>query len=267
MSGAAITAGTSSASWCRPRYWPHPLTWPLGRLLGAAREQACDDLCVHILGGAAGYRAASLAVAAGLDPPPRPPRSAWRWRGPRTSPAAWPGSTGRPGAPGLPAPLGPLVAPWLLAVAALAGLLGSIELAHAQAPAPSKAEATPKADPPSHRTHAGQTRSAQPATPSDAIEVEVRAQDTGQPLAGATVRVLRWTMLRVVRQADSAKGRLRLDLSRATVPGLAHLRRLGRRVIVQQRYCLLPSTTLDSPGFPGKSPSNYGRVKKPLAAR
>jgi hypothetical protein len=33
-------------------YWPHPLVWLVGRVVGAVREQACDDLCVHALGGA-----------------------------------------------------------------------------------------------------------------------------------------------------------------------------------------------------------------------
>ncbi len=47
-------------------YWPHPLFWPVGRLLGAVREQACDDLCVHETGSAAAYRAALLEVANAL---------------------------------------------------------------------------------------------------------------------------------------------------------------------------------------------------------
>jgi bla regulator protein blaR1 len=37
-------------------YWPHPLIWVLGRAIAEMRERACDDLCVHELGGPASYR-------------------------------------------------------------------------------------------------------------------------------------------------------------------------------------------------------------------
>src|SRR5262249_38690377 len=47
-------------------YWPHPLGWPLGRIIGAVREQACDDLCIHFPGGATVYRASLIEVASGL---------------------------------------------------------------------------------------------------------------------------------------------------------------------------------------------------------
>jgi thiol-disulfide isomerase/thioredoxin len=47
-------------------YWPHPLAWLLGRVVGQVREQACDDLCVHGLGGAPVYRASLVEAAAGL---------------------------------------------------------------------------------------------------------------------------------------------------------------------------------------------------------
>ena len=53
-------------------YWPHPLAWLAGRWLAAAREGACDDLCVHALGGPATYRAALLDVADGLARRPGP---------------------------------------------------------------------------------------------------------------------------------------------------------------------------------------------------
>ena len=50
----------------RVLYWPHPLVWPAGRIIGTVREQACDDLCVHETGGAVVYRAALLEVASRL---------------------------------------------------------------------------------------------------------------------------------------------------------------------------------------------------------
>ena len=53
-------------------YWPHPLVWPLGRITSAVREQACDDLCVHALGGPSAYHASLVEVASGLVTRRRP---------------------------------------------------------------------------------------------------------------------------------------------------------------------------------------------------
>jgi beta-lactamase regulating signal transducer with metallopeptidase domain len=53
-------------------YWPHPLVWPLGRIVAQVREQACDDLCVYGLGGATAYHDALLEVASGLVRRPEP---------------------------------------------------------------------------------------------------------------------------------------------------------------------------------------------------
>ena len=47
-------------------YWPHPLVWLEGRLIASVREDACDGLCIHWLGGAAGYCATLLDVARGM---------------------------------------------------------------------------------------------------------------------------------------------------------------------------------------------------------
>lgn len=47
-------------------YWPQPLAWPIGRLVASVRERACDDLCVHWMGGTGDYRATLLGVADGL---------------------------------------------------------------------------------------------------------------------------------------------------------------------------------------------------------
>jgi beta-lactamase regulating signal transducer with metallopeptidase domain len=48
-------------------YWPHPLVWLLGRAIAETRERACDDLCVHELGGPAAYRETLVAVAQGMS--------------------------------------------------------------------------------------------------------------------------------------------------------------------------------------------------------
>ncbi len=47
-------------------YWPNPLIWLVARSLGHVREQACDELCIHWLGGAEGYRATLVELAASL---------------------------------------------------------------------------------------------------------------------------------------------------------------------------------------------------------
>jgi HlyD family secretion protein len=47
-------------------YWPNPLIWLVGRSLSHVREQACDELCIHWLGGAEGYRATLVELAASL---------------------------------------------------------------------------------------------------------------------------------------------------------------------------------------------------------
>jgi len=47
-------------------YWPHPLTWVMGRLVAGARERACDALCVHYLQNPQSYRATLVEVAAKL---------------------------------------------------------------------------------------------------------------------------------------------------------------------------------------------------------
>jgi HlyD family secretion protein len=47
-------------------YWPHPLLWLAGRRVAQLREQACDELCIHWLGGNAAYRVKLIELAAGL---------------------------------------------------------------------------------------------------------------------------------------------------------------------------------------------------------
>ena len=47
-------------------YWPHPLFWPVGRIIGAVREQACDDVVRSRIGGVAAYRASLAGGCLGL---------------------------------------------------------------------------------------------------------------------------------------------------------------------------------------------------------
>ncbi len=190
-------------------YWPHPLTWPLGRIIGAVREQACDDLCVHVLGGASGYRASLIAVASGLI---RRPETSVGMAMARTTHLArrlaWIDRT-----PGASVCLmrRPARIAVLLSVMILATLIGAIELAHAQAPADSPPKAAPKDEP-----KPAEPRKIASTTPPDAIEVEVLAQDTGKPLAGANLQFLIDHTF-IDRKTD-LEGKILLDLSRRSFP-------------------------------------------------
>ena len=45
-------------------YWFHPLTWITARSMAGVRERACDDYCIHWLGGSRDYGTALLDLAA-----------------------------------------------------------------------------------------------------------------------------------------------------------------------------------------------------------
>ncbi len=178
-------------------YWPHPLVWPVGRVVDRVREQACDDLCVHGLGGSDAYRASLIEVAAGLVRRPETAmglamarstnlehRLDWidRSRGASRCLLRWPGRFS--------------VA---VTVVIVAGVLGSIEFARATVKAARAAE-----------EQKAETVPDQPP----AIEVTVRAKDTGKVLAGASVRTS-IDMAHYALKADR-DGRVRVDLSKRT---------------------------------------------------
>ncbi len=153
--------------------WPHPLVHTIARVIGPVREQACEDLCVHALGGAGGYSASLLTVAAGLAPRPeaslglamaRPSKLASR--------LAWIART-----TGSPRCLlrWPARLALIAGVAVLAGALGSVELARASAKVPPLAGAKPEAQ--------AQAEGDGP----EVVIVTVKAKDTGRPLAGARI--------------------------------------------------------------------------------
>jgi HlyD family secretion protein len=132
-------------------YWPHPVAWFLGRVIGSVREQACDDLCIYWMGDARDYRATLLDVASGLVRP-RP----WQALGLAMARSS---RLGRriaqiDGSPGRPRCLLRWPARVLIVLATIAacGLLGSVQLARrsaaaqAQAPAPKPEEKPKKAD-------------------------------------------------------------------------------------------------------------------------
>jgi peroxiredoxin len=192
-------------------YAPHPLTWCLGRALGGVREQACDDLCVHLLGDAAGYRDALLDVAGRITRSRRPDaalglglamarasrlgdRLRWIAQTPGTSRCQ------------LPAP-----ARWLVGgpVIALAALVGTLELTRAGAvpdatPVPVEAKLIASQHPDAKAAKADKS-------PAE-IEVTVLAKETGRPIEGATIRpFIEFEYSRLMTDRD---GHARIDLSR-----------------------------------------------------
>jgi beta-lactamase regulating signal transducer with metallopeptidase domain/protocatechuate 3,4-dioxygenase beta subunit/thiol-disulfide isomerase/thioredoxin len=183
-------------------YWPHPLIGPLGRIVRAVREQACDDYCVFAMGGAPEYRAALIAVASGLVRRPDPAlglamahttnlgrRLSWidRTRGASRCLPRWPARLGI-----------------TAAVLSLAGLLGSIELAHATTKAAGEMPQSPASSDEKAKADAN--------APPPAIEVTVMARDTGKPLEGATV--LPWIDLVPSERKTDREGRIQIDLSK-----------------------------------------------------
>jgi len=180
-------------------YWPHPLIWPVGRIVAAVREQACDDLCVHVLGGAASYRASLVEVASCLVRRPDPAlgmamarptnlgrRLAWidRSRGAPRCLMGWPGRLA----------LGAMVVMF-------AGALGVLELA--------RKEVEASDEPPARLVDRAFDA---PVAAPPAIEIVVMGKDTNKPLMGA--RVLAHTDFVETLWNTDREGRIRVDLSK-----------------------------------------------------
>ena len=182
----------------RIMYWPHPLVWLAGRLVGAVREQACDDLCVRALGGASVYRRSLVEVASALVSRPDPAigmamarttnlgrRLAWIARSQGASRC----HLNRP-------------ARWAMALAIVGStvVMGTVELSRravrASEQPPARASTRP-ADVP-------------PAMPA-AMEIVVIGKDTNRPLDGARVRAS-LDLDEPIMKTDR-EGRLRIDLS------------------------------------------------------
>lgn len=192
-------------------YWPHPLVWPMGRAISAVREQACDDLCVHVLGGPEGYHDSLVEVAAGLVRRPDPAlgmalarptalarRIAWIHRTPGAADCI------------LPRPTRLAVA---VSVVSLAGLIGSVKLARtaadpvqpaqelkiAKATEKKQAEPDPK-----------QNRQPNREVPKS-IEITVLAEPTGKPLANASISAYVDRKMEFLR--TDKDGRVRIELA------------------------------------------------------
>ncbi len=156
-------------------YWPHILVWVLGRTITALRERACDDLCIHEMGGCSSYRETLLTLASGIN---------FR-HGPALGLAmARPSKLGRRLAqidrstghdrcvPGLPARM--IITS--LAVA-MATIVGTIQLVRREAHAAVVVEPTAVAE------------AAIPKAAGRVFHLHVVAADTGEPVANAQVRL------------------------------------------------------------------------------
>jgi beta-lactamase regulating signal transducer with metallopeptidase domain len=184
-------------------YWIHPLAWPLARAASEARERACDDLCVHEMGGPSSYRATLLEVASGLVRRPGPALGLAMARPSRLARrlAAIDGSRGSSRClPRWPARL----AIALVGLAAF-GLVGAARLTRAQGRAaadePPVARAEPKAQ--------------AEAAPGKVFHLQVVSADTGRPVPRANVRA-------TIGHRDEWKttdDQGRLDIPHSTGPG------------------------------------------------
>ncbi len=178
----------------RALYWPHILIWLLGRASVSLRERACDDLCVHEMGGPSVYREALLAVAADKIRRPSPALGLAM---------AHPSKLGRrlarieqSNGHQLCVPRRPVGLTIALLAMTFAGLIGSIHLVRAQARAA--------------------TQGAPPAAPEAGrvFHLQVVAADTGKPIPDADVHV--WISLRDEWRKTDASGRL--DINHSTGP-------------------------------------------------
>ena len=170
-----VYAGNVVRAIVQTAYWPHPLAWLVGRVVGSVREQAVDDLCIHTLGGPAADRAFLLEVASGLVRRPGPSLGLAMANPTRLGHRlAWIDRTGGASSCLLRWPSRLAVA---LTVVAAAGLLGSIGLDRARARGANEPQAiTPK------------PAAAVAQEPPDSIEVVVRSRETGRAIEGAKVR-------------------------------------------------------------------------------
>jgi beta-lactamase regulating signal transducer with metallopeptidase domain/protocatechuate 3,4-dioxygenase beta subunit len=183
-------------------YWIHPLAWLLARSASEARERACDDLCVHELGGPAGYRDTLLAMASSLVRRPGPSLGMAMARRPRLARrlAAIAHSRGSSRCqPRRPARLAIVV----LGLAA-AGLIGAVRLTRAEARQAADEAQAAKSEP-----------EGQPGGGAGKVfHLQVVAADSGKPVPSANVRV--WIALHDDWRTTDAHGRL--DVRHSTGP-------------------------------------------------
>ena len=177
-------------------YWPHPLFWPVGRVIGAVREQACDDVCVQAIGSGAAYRDSLLEVASSLVRRPELSLGLALARETNLSRRlAWIEMSNGRSRCLLSAPLRFGAG---LVVLALTGILGAIVIERSSLSA--------------EQDQGTALKAARSPAPPPVIQIVVRAKDTGKPLPGASVR-FSIDFESVNRKADGA-GVVRFDVSK-----------------------------------------------------
>ncbi len=184
-------------------YWPQPLVWMLGPVTSAARELACDALCVHTLGSAV-YRDCLLEVAGGLVRKREPAigmamarATQLKQRLERIRSTA-----------GLPRCRSPRVVRVLCsgAILAVAATLGMIHVARSSAG---------ETQEPARASSGTENETSRADTPAE-IVVEVVAGDTGKPIANPQARLSIDDHRPLV--AGDRDGKIRVDLRSRRFP-------------------------------------------------
>ena len=180
-------------------YWPHLLVWVLGRTIAEDRERACDDLCIHELGGPAVYKDTLLAVASGMIFDTSPALGLAMARTSKLSRRL--AQIDRSVGDGRCLPRWPARLAITVTAVMLAVVIGAIQLVRAEAHA-TTLDDTPKA-----------VKAADTAKAGRVFHLQVVAADTGAPVPEAEVRV--WIAFRDYWLKTDARGRL--DIPHSTV--------------------------------------------------
>lgn len=212
-------------------YWPHPLVWPIAGIMGAVREQACDDLCVHVMGGPDVYHDSLIEVAAGLLN--RPGTSLGMAMAHSTSLGRrleWIHLTR-----GVSDCLLPRKARLMLAilVAAISVLIGSVEVSRVSAN-PFEIGQEPKAKATASKSPEKQDSTTNPkAKTPEAVQITVLAKDSGKPLRDA--RIAAYVDRKMESLRTDAAGKANLSLKGRTFLDLLSID-LWADGYVQQRH-------------------------------
>ena len=186
-------------------YWPHPLVWLLGRTMAEMRERACDELCVHELGGPSRYREALLAVAQGVSRRASPALGLAMARSSRLRQRLARIEQSQGQALCIPTLRARLAIAVTAVMASMA--LGTIQLAQAHGRPLAAVVPVPRAE---------IDEAIQPQAGAGRVfHLRVVAADTGKPVPNAEVRL--WIAFRDEWRKTDAEGRL--DIVYATGPG------------------------------------------------
>ncbi len=180
-------------------YWPHLMVWVLGRAIAEVRERACDDLCIHEMGGPSAYRETLLAVASGMIRYPGPALGMAMAR--RSKLARRLAQIERSQGDARCLPRWPARLIIATTVITLAGVVGTIQFDRAKARASTPQDAAKKPEAAAPLANSGRV-----------FHLQVVAADTGAPIPEADVRV--WMAMHDDWRKADAQGRL--DITHST---------------------------------------------------